>query len=536
MAKEIIINVEPTEKRVAVLADGMLEEYYFERSGNKRISGNLYRAKVVKIMPGIQAAFVNIGLRKNGFLHISDITGEAAFEDLEGEELEELKGGRGRGRDRSRRRPRHRLIEEVLSENEDLLVQAVKESIGTKGPRLSTTISLPGRYLVLLPTTPRLGISRRITDQKERDRLREIAHTLPLPGGMGLILRTYAQDRSKRECTRDLNMLIAMWQEIEKRYRAADKPGVIHNEAELLTRVVRDALAEGVDRIVVDSRREYREIKSFVAASGTRRGSERNGIKVVLHTGRTPIFEAYGLDKEIEKAARRRVWLKCGGSIVIDRTEAMATIDVNTGRHVGQRAGPGQRADAEQTLLTTNLEAAEEGARQLKLRNIGGLIVIDFIDMRSRANQRRVYAALQAALNKDKARTTVLPISKLGLVEMTRERDKESLGEEHFGQCPYCRGTGRVKLLETVSIEIQRALRKLVSMRAEGEYKVCAHPDVIQRLKNEDAAAVDKLVKRSRLIVEFLPITDYHVEEWHCYPTQAGELPADLEGVRPKRK
>jgi len=535
MAKEIIINVEPTEKRVAVLVDGMLEEYYFERSGNKRITGNLYRAKVVKIMTGIQAAFVNIGLRKNGFLHISDITGEgAAFEELTGEELEELKGDHGR----SRGRARHRLIEEVLTENEDLLVQAVKESMGTKGPRLSTTISLPGRYLVLLPTTARLGISRRITDQKERDRLREIAHTLPLPRGMGLIMRTYAQERTKRECTRDLNMLIAMWHEIEQRYRAADKPSVIHNEAELLTRVVRDALAEGVDRIVVDSRREYRQIKNFVAASGTRRGSgsERNGMKVVLHTARTPIFEAYGLDKEIEKAARRRVWLKCGGYIVIDRTEAMATIDVNTGRHLGQRAGPGQRTDAEQTLLTTNLEAADEAARQLKLRNMGGLIVIDFIDMRSRSNQRRVYAALQAALKSDKARTTVLPISKLGLVEMTRERDKESLGEEHFGQCPYCRGTGRVKLLETVSIEIQRALRKLVSMSAEGEYKVCAHPDVIQRLKSEDAPAVDKVLKRSGLIVEFLPITDYHLEEWHCYPTQAGELPANLEGVRPSRK
>jgi ribonuclease G len=531
MAKEIIINVEPTEKRVAVLTDGTLEEYYFERSANKRITGNIYRGSVVKIMPGIQAAFINTGLRKNGFLHISDITGEGApIEELAGEELEDLEPRR----EPPRHRKRHRLIEDVLKQDDDVIVQVVKESIGTKGPRLSTNISLPGRYLVLLPTVPRLGISRRVTDQKERDRLREMAETLPVPRGMGLIMRTYARDRTKRECTRDLKTLVALWKEIEARYRAAEKPGVIHNESELLTRVVRDALAEGVERIVIDSRREYREIKSFVGSSG------KNAMKVVLHTARTPIFEAYGLDKEIEKACRRRVWLKCGGYIVVERTEAMATIDVNTGRHLG-------KGNAEETILTTNLEAAEEAARQLKLRNMGGLIVIDFIDMRSRANQRRVFSTLQAALKTDKARSTVLPISKLGLVEMTRERDKESLGEEHYGECPYCHGTGRVKLLETVSIEVQRALRKLVAMRAEGEYKVCAHPDVIERLRTEDAGAIDRLLKRSRLIVEFLPITDYHLEEWHCYPTKAsklgddaprrdGQRRDDLQQLRPSRE
>jgi ribonuclease G len=526
MAKEIIINVEPTEKRVALLDNGVLDEYYFERSANKRITGNIYRGKVAKLMPGIQAAFVNIGLRKNGFLHISDITGEGApIEALAGEELEDLE---------LRRAPAHghkrRLIEEVLKPDEDLIIQVVKESIGTKGPRLSTNISLPGRYLVLLPTTARLGISRRITDPKERERLREVAESLPLPRGMGLIMRTYAQDRTKRDCARDLTALVELWKEIEQHYRAADKPGVIHNESELLTRVVRDALAEGVSRIIVDSRREYRAIRSFVGASGS------NGMKVTLYSGRVPIFEAYGLEKEIEKAYRRRLWLKCGGYLIIERTEAMAVIDVNTGRHLGQRPGPGQHADAEETILQTNLEAAQEVGRQLRLRDIGGLIVIDFIDMRSRANQRLVFNTLQAALQRDKARTTVLPISRLGLVEMTREREKESLGEEHFGECPYCRGSGRVKLIETVSIEIQRALRKLVAMRSEGEFKVCAHPHVIERLKNEDAGAVDKLLKRSRLIVEFLPITDYHLEEWQCYPTQTSEMADDLQQLRPERE
>jgi len=521
MSKEIIINVEPNEKRAAVIEDGMLQEYYFERSANKRIAGNIYRGKVTKMMSGIQAAFVNIGLRKNGFLHISDITGEAApVDELAGEEVEDLEQrapAAGRGR------KGHRLIEELLKPDDDVIVQVIKESIGTKGPRLSTNISMPGRYLVFVPSTSRLGISRRITDQKERERLREIAVTLPVPKGTGLIMRTYAQDRTKRECTRDLNTLVSLWQEIEQRYRDADKPGLIHSESELLTRVVRDALSEGVDRLVVDSRREYRSIKSFVAASG------RNGMKVSLHTARVPIFEAYGVEKEIEKAYRRRVWLKCGGYIVIDRTEAMATIDVNTGRHLG-------KGEVEDTLLKTNIEAAEETARQLRLRNMGGLIVIDFIDMRSRANQRRVYNTLENALKTDKARTTLLPISRLGLLEMTRQRDKESLGEEHFGECPYCHGTGRVKLIETVSIEVQRALRKLVSMRAEGDFKVCAHPDVIDWLKTEDAGTVDKLLKRSRLIVEFLPITDYHLEEWQCYPTQASDLGDDLHGLRPDRE
>ncbi|MBN1919316.1 MAG: Rne/Rng family ribonuclease [Verrucomicrobia bacterium] len=525
MAKEIIINVEPTEKRVAVMTNGVLEEYYFERSENLRITGNIYRARVVKVMPGIQAAFVNTGLRKNGFLHVSDITGEGApIEALAGEELDEIKPAA------PRRHKGHRLIEDLVKQDEDLLVQVVKESIGTKGPRLSTNISLPGRYLVLLPTTPRLGISRRVTDRAARDSLRQLAETLPVPSGMGLIMRTYAQERTKREVTRDLQALITLWEEIQARYKAAKKPTVLHNETELLTRVVRDALAEEVDRIVIDSRSDYRELRSFVSASGA------TGIKVELHTARTPIFEAYGIDAEIEKACRRRIWLKCGGSIVIERTEAMATIDVNTGRHVGQRPGPGQHADAEDTILTTNLEAAVEVARQLKLRNMGGLIVIDFIDMRSRTNQRKIYSTLLAALKDDKARTTVLPISKLGLVEMTRERDKESLGEEHFGECPYCRGTGRIKQVGTVSLEVQRALRKLVALGSAGEYKVCAHPDVIDRLRNEDAPGVDKLLKRSNLIVEFLPITDYHLEEWHCYPTQAGDLEEELQQMRPPRE
>ncbi len=504
MKKEIIINVENTEKRIAFLENGVLEEYYFERSGSTRLAGSIYRGKVSKVVPGIQACFVNIGLRKNGFLHVSDILDPGkAYAEMVGEELEEPVASQ---------RPTRKPIEELVQRGDDLLLQVVKDPIGDKGPRLTTNISLPGRNLVLLPRSPRRGISRRIEDASERERLKRILDSLPVPKTMGVIIRTFAQGCTKKSFAKDLRLLLYLWKKIERNYKEAAKPSPLYEETDIVKRFLRDALSEEIARIVVDSRSEYRELKKFIHSSLPKCSTE-----VELYREKQPIFEKYRLEKEIEKAFQRRVWLKCGGYLVIEKCEALVAIDVNTGRNVGAE-------DAEETILATNLEAAGEIARQLRLRNMGGIIVIDFIDMKTKTNRRQVYDELKRSLRRDKARTFLLPISELGLLEMTRERDRESLGEALFGKCPYCNGTGDVKVPETVSIEIQRELRKisLQRERKNGDVKVYAHPTVIERLKGADAQALGKILKRSKMNVELLSVSDYHLEQWNCYVNAPG--------------
>ncbi len=497
MKKEIIINVENTEKRIALLEDGVLEEYYFERSASKRLAGSIYRGKVSKVVPGIQASFVNIGMRKNGFLHVSDIVDHAkTYAEVVGEELDDATTSQPLAK---------KTIEELLHGGDDLLVQVVKDPIGNKGPRLTTNVSLPGRCLVLVPRSPRRGISRRIEAPSERERLRKILDSLPVPNSMGVIMRTFAQGGSKKNSLRDLRLLLYLWKKIEKRYKEAKKPTVLHEEKDIVKRFLRDAMSQEIERVVVDSRKEYRELRKFVHSSLPKCGTE-----IELYKEKRPLFEKYGLEKEIEKAFRSKVWLKCGGYLVLEKSEALVAIDVNTGRNIGAD-------DAEQTILETNLEAAREIARQLRLRNMGGIIVIDFIDMRTKTNRKMVYDELKRSLKRDKARTYLLPISELGLLEMTRERDRESLGEAVLGGCPYCDGTGYVKLPETVSIEIQRDLRRIGSERKNVDVKVYAHPTVIERLKTEDSAAIGKILKRSKVNVELLSVSDHHLEQWSCY-------------------
>ncbi len=502
MKKEIIINVEDTEKRIAFLEDGLLEGYHFERSGARRLAGSIYRGKVSKVVPGIQACFVSIGLRKNGFLHVSDIMDPTrTYAELLGEDLDESAP--------SQRLPR-KPIEELVSAGQDLLVQVIKDPIGDKGPRLTTSISLPGRYIVLVPKSPRRGVSRRIEDPSERDRLKKILDSLPIPEGMGLIMRTFAQGGTKKSFLRDLKLLLYLWKRIEKRYREAARPAVLYEEADIVKRFLRDAMSEEIDKIVVDSKIEYRELKKFVHSSLPKCSTE-----IELYKDRAPIFDRYGLEKEIEKAFQSRVWLKCGGYLVIEKFEALVAIDVNTGRNIGAE-------DAEQTILDTNLQAAREISRQLRLRNMGGIIVIDFIDMKTKTNRKLVYDELKRSLRRDKARTYLLPISELGLLEMTRERDRESLGEALFGKCPYCGGTGDIKLPETVTIEILRELRTIGFKRKNADVKVYAHPAVVERLKTEDSPAMGRILKRARMNVQLLSVSDYHLEQWNCYVEEPG--------------
>jgi len=539
--KEIFINAEDTEKRIAVLEDGVLEEYYFERSGSKRLAGSIYRGKVSKVVPGIEACFVNIGLRKNGFLHVSDIVDPSkTYAEMMGEELEEGAGaggqtpggrGEGKGEGQAGRLRYQGPIEKLVHGGDDLLVEVVKDPLGEKGPRLTTNISLPGRNLVLVPRSPRRGISRRIEDVAERERLRKILETLPVPENMGVIVRTFAQSGTKKSLLRDLRFLVNLWKRIEKRYKEGKKPGPLYEESDIVKRFLRDAISEEIARIVVDSKAEYKELRKFIHTTLPRWSGE-----VELHKDRQPLFEKHGIEKEIEKAFQSRVWLKCGGYLVIEKFEALVAIDVNTGRNVGAAVGgqgPGARGrgswDAEQTILATNLEAATEVARQLRLRNMGGIIVIDFIDMKTKTNRKLVYDELKRSLRRDKARTFLVPISELGLLEMTRERDRESLGESIFGKCPYCNGTGDVKLPETVSIEIQRELKRVTSERKSGEVKVYAHPSVVERLKTVDAPAIAKVLKRGRLNIELLSVNDYHLEQWNCYVDEPGKGPGGRE-------
>ncbi len=497
MKKQIIINVENTEKRIALLEDRVLEEYYFERSANKRLAGSIYRGKASKVVPGIQACFVNIGMRKNGFLHVSDIVDHAkTYAEVVGEELDDAA---------PIQQPTKKPIEELVQGGESLLVQVIKDPIGGKGPRLTTNVSLPGRYLVLVPKSPRRGISRRIESPSERERLRKILDSLPIPDAMGVIMRTFAQGGTKKNFMKDLRLLLYLWRKIEKRYKEAQKPGPLHEEKDIVKRFLRDAMSEEIERVVVDSKKEYKELKKFVHSS-----LPKYATAIELYKERIPIFEKYGLEKEIEKAFRSKVWLKCGGYLVIEKSEALVAIDVNTGRNVGAD-------DVEETILATNLEAAREIARQLRLRNMGGIIVIDFIDMRTKTNRKLVYDELKRSLRRDKARTYLLPISELGLLEMTRERDRESLGEALFGKCPYCNGTGDIKLPETVSIEVQRELRRIVSEQRNVDVKVYAHPTVVERLKTEDSAAMARILQGRRVTVELLSVNDYHLEQWNCY-------------------
>ena len=513
MKKEIYINVEDTENRIAVLEDGVLEEYYFERSGSKRLAGSLYRGRVSKVVPGIQACFVNIGLRKNGFLHVSDILEPSkTYAEMMGEEVEEGPGGRGEGKgEGGGGRLRHQgRIEDLVHGGDDLLIQVVKDPLGEKGPRLTTNISLPGRNLVLVPRSRRRGISRRIEDVPERERLKKILDSLPVPENMGVIVRTFAQGGTKKNLLRDLRFLVSLWKRIEKRYKEAKKPGPLYEETDIVKQFLRDAMSEEIARIVVDSKVEYRELKKFIHTTLPKTKTE-----VELHKDRRPIFEKFGIEKEIEKAFQTRVWLKCGGYLVIEKFEALVAIDVNTGKNIGAE-------DAEETILATNLEAASEIARQLRLRNMGGIIVIDFIDMKTKTNRKAVYDELKRSLRRDKARTFLVPISELGLLEMTRERDRESLGESLFGKCPYCNGTGDVKLPETVSIEIQREVKKIALERKSGELKVYAHPTVVERLKTTDAPAIARILKHGKLNIELLSVNDYHLEQWNCYADEQG--------------
>jgi len=487
VSKRIVVNAGPIETRVAVQEGNLLTDLYLERHRRRSIVGSVYKGTVTNVLPGMQAAFVNIGLAKDAFLYAGDYTASRGVDaappvpetvadeeedaDVEVDEAEPP------------RREAMAPIEQVLSRGQEVLVQVSKESLGTKGARVTSFISLPGRYLVYMPQTQHIGVSRRIHDDRERDRLRAALRALSLPPG-GFILRTNAEGKGEAEFAADVEFLSRLWAQIQARYEQATPPAALHEEADLTFRVVRDLFSPEVDEFVVDNAEVHARCLEYVRAL-----VPAHEDRVKHYAERTPIFDHYGIEKDIEKALRRRVWLKSGGYIVIDHTEALVSIDVNTGKYVGKR-------DFEQTVLKINMEAVTEVVRQIRLRDLGGIIIIDFIDMEVPEHREQVYKALKRALAEDKARTNVLEISELGLVEMTRKRVRQDLRALLSVTCPTCRGSGVTKSHETLASEVYRAIQAKAAVETEpGHHEIVArvHPDLAAYLEDEGRADLERL-------------------------------------------
>jgi ribonuclease G len=492
---KIIVSVEKLERRVALLENGRLEEYSVERNSSRNIVGGVYKGRVKNIEMGLKAMFVDIGFEKNAFLHFWDAIPAALDSGIE--EID-------RPGKKQKKRITAKDIPNIYPVGSEVIVQVTKGPIGTKGPRVTTNLSFAGRYLVLMPFSDRSGISRKIEDPKERDRLRKILRQLDIPDGIGVIIRTVGEDARARYFVRDLRFLLEQWATVEQRIKNNPAPIRVFEEPDLVERTVRDFLTEEIDEVLCDDREATDRMNDIVGQISRR---SRNRIK--SYDGATPIFETYGVQKQIDDAFHRQVWLRCGGYIVIDETEALVAIDVNTGRNKGGR-------DVEKTILQTNLEAADEIARQLRLRNVGGLIISDFIDMKSRKDQQLVYNLMKERLKRDKAKTHVLPISPLGLMEMTRQRAQESLSDTIYENCPYCGGRGVVKTSMSTSVELHRTLNTVMRKYQESvhDIRVILNPDVLKRLKEEDEDSLVELERRYAGRLMFRGDPTFHHEKF----------------------
>ncbi|PYI87320.1 MAG: ribonuclease E/G [Verrucomicrobia bacterium] len=505
--KEVIINSESLETRVAVLEEGKLEEFTIERTSDERLVGSIYKGRVRNLEDGLKAAFVDIGFEKNAFLHYWDIVPSSFDSSVEIVERE--------GRRRDKPRITQKDIPRLYPPGSDIVVQVTKGPIGTKGPRVTTNLVLPGRYLVLLPNSDQSGISRKIENQEERQRLKNILRNLTIPEGMGVILRTVGEGQQARYFVRDLALLLEEWKEIQTRIKKMSSPACVFQEPDLIERTVRDFLTEDVERIVVDSAPQYDRMRIMIDKI-----SKRSADKVKLYAEHQPIFDRFNITRQLETTFSRQVHLKGGGYIVIDETEALVAIDVNTGRHKGGK-------DQESTIVRVNLEAADEICRQLRLRNMGGLIVLDFIDMKSRRDQQAVYQRMREGLKRDKAKTHILPISQLGLMEMTRQRHTESVRQSVSDDCPYCKGRGKVKSALTMSVEIQRKLGEILKKRSRDEsdfqLRIVVHPTVLDRLRTEDEKLIIEMEKRYFGKLSFRSDPVLHAEQFKIYNATTNE-------------
>jgi len=479
MAKEIIANVAPFETRVAVLDDGMLVNLFIERG--EPLAGNIYKGRVANVLPGMEAAFVDIGLERNAFLHVGDIRSQR----LAGEEVEE---SFGKG-----------AIAERLRPGQEILVQVTKEPMGSKGARVTTYVALPAYYLVLMPTVNYVGVSRRIERDQERRRLRQLADKLR-PKGMGVIVRTAAEGASEKELADDIQFLLQMWNRVEERSRASKAPSLVYQDLRLIRRVVRDLFTDEVSRFLVDSPEEFHRVQDLLNSFAPKLKP-----RLQLYQGSEPVFEHVGVERELEKALRRKVWLKSGGYIVIDRTEALTVIDVNTGKYVG-------KTDLASTIFRTNMEAVGEIVRQITLRDIGGIILVDFIDMENEQHRTKVLAALHEAVRRDRSKLHIIDLTALGLVEITRKRVYQDLEEVMRMPCPYCEGRGRVLTPETMGLRVRRELQKVTAATRAPAVLADVHPSVHAFLVRDGEGWITQLEQRTGRRVRVRGREGMHIE------------------------
>ncbi|MFQ5801781.1 MAG: ribonuclease E/G [Candidatus Methylomirabilales bacterium] len=508
MKREIIVNSSMVETRVAVLEDGQLVELMIGDVKREGFAGNIYKGRVLKILPGMQAAFVDIGLDKDAFLYVRDI-----YEDLEEYERILTAGEEFEGEERlvlppsSKRPPRggQLSIEELLKEGQEVLVQVAREPLGTKGARITSHITLPGRFLVYMPTEQHIGISRKIENEGERVRLRRIVQELNA-GTEGVIVRTAGMGKKRDEIAADLEFLQSLWQKIKSRGETLTPPALVQKDLDLVFRIFRDLFTREVARLVVDSEAEYERCLEFVESLFPDLRSH-----LFLYTEEESIFRSFGVERDIEKALRPKVWLKSGGYIVIEETEALVSIDVNTGRHVGKH-------DFEETVFKTNLEATREIARQVRLRDLGGIIIIDFIDMARQDHRDRVLTELKEYLKPDRSPTNVALLSELGLVEMTRKRVKQGLIRSLSVSCPSCGGTGLLRALPSLAHQILREAEWRMVKRKPAHLKIRAHPEAVNWLRAEEAEVIEALQQKfeseiSLVLEEGWPVEKYQVSE-----------------------
>ncbi|MFO1021029.1 MAG: Rne/Rng family ribonuclease [Planctomycetales bacterium] len=521
MKKEMLINaLQPEESRIAIVEDGVLEELYVERISQENFVGNIYKGRVVNLEPSIQAAFVDFGVGRNGFLHVSDVEYQyykhlvgPGYEPDHPEDRGPDEGGppaerteRSKGPQRGRRRINERSvrnkppIQEIFKRGSEVLVQVIKEGIGTKGPTLSTYISIPGRYLVLMPGLQRVGVSRKIMDDDVRRKLRASMEELSPPPGLGFIIRTAGIDRAKKDLQRDMNYLLRLWRTIVRRIKKTRGPDTIYEESDMIIRTIRDIYNSEVDSVLIDEPQAFERAREFLKIVMPRHAS-----RIQLYEGRDPLFNKYRIDEEINRIHQRNVPLRGGGSIVIDQTEALVAIDVNSGNF---------RADnnAEETAYQVNLRAAAEICRQIRLRDLGGVIVNDFIDMREERHRRGVERALRESIKRDRARTKVLRISPFGLIEMTRQRIRPSLRRSTYEDCPCCHGAALVKTAESMAIEVIRMLLTKAFQEGLSRINIEVHERVANYLNNKKRKDISNVEDQAKIVVGIISRTDVKPE------------------------
>lgn len=507
--QEILLNVESKEIRYAVLKNGILYDLIIERKKNRQLTGNIYRGKVTNILHNIQSAFIDINEGENGFIHLSDILENTQkFQEMFEMDFDwecDIASAQTTVK-------KETDISKLMKIDQPVLVQVVKEPIGSKGARLTSNISIPGRYLVLLPNAPHRGVSRKIEDAASRERLKKLIRAFEMPKDMGLICRTASVDASPEMLINEATELLKTWQEIAEQFHRSNRPTCLYEESDLIKRAVMTSIDKKFDRLLVDDYHTYRQCKTLYE-----RYRHEHTVKIELYRDKAPMLERFNIEREIDRALKRKIWLHSGGYLFFDKTEAMCTVDVNSGRSTTQRS-----SDVEEALVHINMEAAEEIARQLRIRNIGGLVVCDFIDMRSRRNQKRVLDRLKEAMKDDSAKCTILGMSEFGLVEMTRQRNRESLAQTIFTHCPYCSGSGLIKTHESVSIEIERSLKKLIQQQQFG-LELVAHPHLDHYLSQHDKEHFRKIAEKLHAQLRFKTSDILHLNDFEFYSTINGK-------------